>query len=58
MTEPPVIRPRRDLNAEIEGARDRPLDLPKFPCHSQSVERCVKLVSDVARSVCGQERRQ
>jgi len=56
MTEPPVTRDMPD--AAIEGARDRPLDLPKFPCHSQSVERCVKLVSDVSRSVYGQERRQ
>ena len=31
---------------------------PKFPCHSQAVERAVQLVSEVSRLVCGYERRE
>jgi len=29
------------------------LDFPKYPCHTQAVERCVKLVTEAASSVCG-----
>lgn len=29
----------------------------KFPCHTQSVERCVKLVTEAAGKVCGYENR-
>ncbi|KAF2886282.1 hypothetical protein ILUMI_19891 [Ignelater luminosus] len=29
----------------------------KFPCHAQAVERCVKLVTEFSRRVCGQENR-
>lgn len=29
----------------------------KFPCHTQAVERCVKLVTESAEKVCGQENR-
>lgn len=30
----------------------------KFPCHTQSVERCVKLVTEAAGKVCGHENRE
>ena len=33
-------------------------DLEKYPCHTQAVERHVKVVTDAARSVCGKERRE
>lgn len=29
----------------------------KFPCHTQSVERYVKAVTEASRSVCGEKRR-
>lgn len=32
-------------------------DYLKFPCHTQSVERCVKLVTEAASKVCGYENR-
>ena len=31
---------------------------PKFPCHSQTVEQVVQLVSEVSRVVCGYELRE
>ena len=55
VTEPPVTKLMSD--AEITSARDQPLELPSFPCHSQSVERCVKLVTEACQSVCGYENR-
>ena len=33
-------------------------DLEKYPCHTQAVERHVKVITDSARSVCGKERRE
>lgn len=32
-------------------------DFAKLPCHTQSVERCVKIVTEASKSVCGEERR-
>ncbi|GBM01151.1 hypothetical protein AVEN_27249-1 [Araneus ventricosus] len=29
----------------------------EFPCHTQSVERCVKLISEAAMNVCGETAR-
>lgn len=34
-----------------------PFDLMKLPCHTQSVERCVKIVTEASLAVCGEERR-
>ena len=33
------------------------IDFPRFPCHTQSVERCVKLVTDASNAVCGEKSR-
>lgn len=43
--------------AEIKSFLDKPYDPPKFSCHTQSTERCVKLVTEAAAAVCGQEAR-
>ena len=43
--------------AEIEAMRDIPLSVPPFSCHTQSTERCVKLTTEAAASVAGQEAR-
>jgi len=32
--------------------------LEKFPCHTQAVERHVKMVTEAGKSVCGKERRE
>ena len=34
-----------------------PITFPDFPCHSQSVERAVKLVPEAASKACGPDRR-
>ena len=33
------------------------IDLKNYPCHTQAVELCVKLVSDAAGTVSGQKQR-
>ena len=44
------------LTAEqLEEAISVPLEFPNFPCHSQSVERTVKIVSEVTQQVFGEE---
>ena len=46
VSEPEILS--RLSNAELERAFTEPLCFPKFPCHSQSVERAVKLVTEAA----------
>jgi hypothetical protein len=33
------------------------IDFPKYPCHTQAVERCVKLVTEASAAVCGADAR-
>ena len=55
VAEPELLR-RIDL-VEFEKVESGPLSFPMFPCHSQTVERCIKLVTGAAIKVCGQEKR-
>ena len=41
----------------LDQAVLNPITFPEFPCHSQSVERAVKLVTEAASKVCGADRR-
>ena len=43
--------------AEIQGFLEEPFVPPQFSCHTQSTERCVKLVTEAAAAVCGQDAR-
>lgn len=45
-----------DLQKMIQNVPDE-IDILKFPCHSQAVERCVKLVTEASAAVCGYEAR-
>ena len=42
---------------ELKAALASPLALPKYPCHTTSVERCVKLVSEASKQVYGEAAR-
>ena len=42
---------------DLDNAITTPLSFPSYPLHSQSVERCVKLVSESAIKVVGGEKR-
>lgn len=54
VTEPPMT-----ANMEISLPQaSAPIVLPNFPCNTQAVERCVRLVSEASLSVCGHENRE
>ena len=42
---------------EIRGFIHTPLELPQYPCHTQAVERGIKVVSEAASAVIGEEAR-
>ena len=42
---------------QLENAKLEPVAFPKFPLHSQSVERSVKLVTEAATKVVGEAKR-
>lgn len=56
---PPVLRNITDdeIRSLIQSAEIPKWDLTNFPCHTQAVERCVKLVSEASLKVCGSESR-
>ena len=54
-SEPAVTKNMSDDT--LRQAYAAPLEVPKYPNNSQSVERAVKLVSEACHQVFGQERR-
>ena len=44
-------------NEELLAYKESPLVVPKYPCHTQAVERAVRLVSEASAAVIGQEAR-
>ena len=54
--EPRIISQFSD--GEIAAAVETPIIFPRFPLHSQSVERNVKLVTEVTSSVYGEEKQR
>lgn len=60
LTEPPLLRNLEtdDLKKIVDEGNVEKFDFPKFPCHTQSVERCVKLTTEAAGSVAGQVARE
>ncbi|CAH1113005.1 unnamed protein product [Psylliodes chrysocephalus] len=61
MSEPPILKhvSNEDLEGFVSGQETDPsfLDLSKCPCHTQSTERCVHLVTEASSKVCGEEKR-
>src|SRR5690606_30653202 len=55
----PIIRDISDEEIEmhIEFSTVPNWEFKKFPCHTQTVERCVKLVTEASQNVCGPESR-
>ena len=43
--------------SEVKGFIEKPFSPPKFSSHTQSTERCVKLMTEAASAVCGREAR-
>lgn len=55
VTEPPstVNISDVDITAFVASKESPLIDFPRFPCHTQAVERCVKLVTEASEAVCG-----
>ena len=53
--EPPILTNTAVDNLEMFVANGEApvIDFPKYPCHTQSVERCIKLVTEASAAVCG-----
>ena len=53
--EPPILAntPVNDLEMFVASGDVPVVDFPKYPCHTQSVERGVKLVTEASAAVCG-----
>ena len=53
--EPPILSNTAvtDLEMFLASSDVSVVDFPKYPCHTQSEERCVKLVTDASAAVCG-----
>lgn len=54
--EPPLTRKLSE--DQLKAIIDVPLIVPKFPCHTQMVERGVKMVTEAAANVYGHEARE
>ena len=53
--EPKILH--KVTSEELDEILHKPVCFPAFPCHSQGVERAVKLVSTSSKKVCGQDSR-
>jgi hypothetical protein len=63
VTEPPLLKHvssdslkdfiRKASEAQPNSKVDPVVDFPRLPCHTQAVERAVKLVTESAQNVCG-----
>ena len=56
ITEPPLIAdvPDTVIVDFVKSGESQVVNFPRFPCHTQAVERCVKLVTQASAAVCGQ----
>lgn len=59
VTEPPVMTMMSDdeLTGLIVAEMTPSVLFPKFPCHTQAVERCVKVVTEASAAVCDEKSR-
>lgn len=59
LTPPPLLAkmPTTHISSLLKGKSLPVYEYLKFPCHTQAVERCVKLVTEAAGKVCGHESR-
>jgi len=59
LTEPPLIAnvPDSLIIDMVRSGESQIVDFPRFPCHTQAVERCVKLVTQASAAVCGETSR-
>jgi len=54
--DPPLMKNTKSTDEELEAYVSNPettkyVDLPKFPCHTQATERCIRLVTEASAAV-------
>ena len=59
VTEPPLTfnLSNQSLTEYVKEANTPVIELDNYPCHTQAVERCLKLVSEASEKVCGLTKR-
>lgn len=59
VTEPPLTKSlsAETLNEIVENGLGIKDNIALFPCHTQTVERCIKLVTEASGAVCGEKKR-
>ena len=55
LTEPPVTKSMKDQVLDMISSKSsrQLLLISHFPCHTQAVEQCIKLVTEASGAVCG-----
>lgn len=58
--DPPILRhiSNQEINEVIESQGDENLIFLKLPCHTQAVERSVKIVTEASMSLCDKKSRE
>nr|CAH7743086.1 unnamed protein product [Callosobruchus chinensis] len=56
VTEPPITK-ALTIEELTEQSSHNTLNIGEYPCHTQAVERCVKVITDASLKVCGSEAR-
>jgi hypothetical protein len=56
ITEPPLTAdvPVADIRSFVKSGGQSTIEFERFPCHTQAVERCVKIVTEASLAVCGE----
>lgn len=56
ITEPPLTAdvPEADIRSFVKSGGQSTIEFERFPCHTQAVERCVKIVTEASLAVCGE----
>lgn len=59
ITEPPLTSSLSDeaLKSIVKSGLGTTKNIKNYPCHTQAVERCVKLVTEASSAVCGEKKR-
>lgn len=59
ISSPPLLRSvsNEDIKSFIQSGERPDWDIKDFPCHTQAVERCVKLVTEASLKLCGPQSR-
>lgn len=46
--------PEAEIISFVKSGGQSTIEFERFPCHTQAVERCVKIVTEASLAVCGE----